>query len=285
MICPNPSCGFDSPSTFAQCPRCRTWIVGSPQATAAGTIAAPGVWAPKLLSRVAQAKLHRKSLGHPALDHLFGGGPVMGCAYLLNGKPGAGKSRLMLQFASWFEAPLYLSAEESAGAVKLRMSEMGIQVPKLRIVETRDLEFVAKHVTSEYDLVILDSAHRMRTNETTAMIGSALQASSVIGLATDIAHQLGLLMLIVGHVNKEGEASGMVANEHEVDATLMLEKTGGVGRKLTIEKNRHGPDPISVTCHMTAAGLDGFTVIEEGEEDHGVREGLGSGEKAKDLPS
>lgn len=259
------SCGYPSTGAFVQCPRCKKVNValsgqlGVPE----GTV--PGVWEPKKLVQIKKDRVKRVRLQDPALDTLFGGGPVKSCSYLFSGPPGSGKSSWALQACQFFEAPLYITGEETVGAIKLRAERFGIAIPHADVVETRDMEIVAKHISDQYDGVIYDSAHRFRTDDTRAAVGTALQVASVIALCSDMARKLGHVAFVVGHVNKDGEQSGMVANEHDVDATITLHKRGKK-RRMIMTKNRHGECPIVVECEMTAKGLDGFTLVEDERE-------------------
>lgn len=254
-------CQYATLETHKVCPRC--FRIGSFGAVATE----PVRWNPEPLSRIKMDRVRRVKLKDPALDALFGGGPVRSCSYLFSGAPGSGKSSWALQATQFFEAPLYVSGEETKGAIKLRANRFGIAIPSLDVVETTDMELVAKNITSQYDALIIDSAHVFTTDDTRAAAGTGLQVAAVIALVADIAKKLAITAFIIGHINKEGEQSGQVANEHLVDGTIEL-KTIGEDRRFRMKKHRHGPTPVEVVCTMTPEGLQDFRLTEEEEKDN-----------------
>jgi predicted ATP-dependent serine protease len=225
-----------------------------------------------LLAEIPTEKVSRIDLGDPALNYLFNGGPIRSGSYLFSGAPGCGKSTWALQCASFFKAPLYVTGEESAEGIKLRAKSTGVDHPKLRVYATRNMLAVADHLAEEhgedYDGMIFDSADRLIAEQDAGRIGSNLQKNAVINMAGDFALQLGVCVIIVSHVNKSGEASGLKANEHDVTGTIEFE-VHDQRRVLTISKHRHGPTyspgggPRRIGCVMTGRGLDDFRIVDE----------------------
>jgi DNA repair protein RadA/Sms len=85
----------------------------------------------------------RLSLGVSEFDRVLGGGVVPGSLILMGGDPGIGKSTLVLQAASTVATEstvLYVSAEESAGQVKMRADRLGLDARRLMVMPETSLD-------------------------------------------------------------------------------------------------------------------------------------------------
>lgn len=257
--------GADAP---ARCPRCRgiACFIEVEDGTA------PGAWDLKRLADVKVSKRERLSLQHRALDWFFNGGLVYGCTYLFTAPPGAGKSRWSLQACQFVPGKaLYIAAEETALQIKRRAKDLGLVklLDTVSIVETNDMELVAKNIDDGFDMVVLDSAHRMRTDDSSAPLGSPLQVETVVALACSIARKLGQIWVVVGHVNADGEQSGKIANVHDVDAHVVIEVPDKTRARRILSfngKHREGPTTRKLSCDMTSRGLDNFEKIRDDTE-------------------
>lgn len=254
-------CGFASESNRSRCERCHRW--GTFQESSDD---AQAIWAPKKMSQISMDKVSRVRLREPALDAFFSGGPVRSCSYLMSGPPGFGKSSFALQAAQFFESPLYITAEEKPGALKARMKRFKIDLPNIEVVETCDLEMVARHMTDAYDGVIYDSAHYMITDESNGSAGSASQTLAVGKLVHDMAMKLGHVAFLIGHVNADGEESGMISLQHAMTGVILGEICGGSQRRMRMKKHREGKAGLILECDLTETGLDHFTLIDPAEE-------------------
>lgn len=257
------ACGYSSETAWAQCPRCHTWT-----APTGGTVAEipPETWAPKRLARVPILKVSRVSLKNDALNTFFAGGPVRSCSYLINAEPGFGKTSLCIQMSQYFKTPLFISAEMTPSAVKLFTARFKGDFSDLEIVELHDMALVEKNITTYYDAVFYDSTHAITSHaDSRAGAGSVQQVSAVVNLAADIARKLGHVAFLIGHINKGGEASGAVSDQHAVDGTIHGTVLGNGRRKMTMEKHRHGETSkqtrTHVECAMGAAGLADFRLV------------------------
>jgi predicted ATP-dependent serine protease len=258
------SCGW-AQRGGAQCQACGKWSMLESAPSTSGD-----AWAPKSLAKVAAAKVSRVDLRDEALNALFDGGPVRSCSYLFSGPPGSGKSSWALQATQFFERPIYLASEETEDQIKLRANRFRIQVGHVAIADVamhkNDFEVVARNITDEYDAMIVDSSARFRTDDSGAAPGSPLQTNSVIALATDIAHKLSMVAFVIGHVNADGEQSGLVANRHDADGVIEMEGDEDKPRTMRMSKHRHGAVGVKVECRMTARGLDDFKIVKETRE-------------------
>jgi DNA repair protein RadA/Sms len=157
--------------------------------------------------------------GLDELDRVLGGGLVPGSVTLLGGEPGIGKSTLLLQLlAGWPGPSVYVSAEESARQVRLRAERLGAVSPSI----TLHAETSLPHV--------LDALTQARPG----------------------------LVVLVGHVTKDGGLAGPRALEHVVDTVLHVEGDRHHAlRLLRATKHRFGPTHELGLFEMTEAGLTG----------------------------
>ncbi len=95
------------------------------------------------LSEIKTEEMARISTGLQELDHVLGGGLLLGAVILVGGDPGIGKSTLLLQAIaalSQTQRSLYMSGEESLAQISLRAQRLGIQAECLRLVSETSLE-------------------------------------------------------------------------------------------------------------------------------------------------
>src|SRR6202043_1891511 len=92
--------------------------------TRRGTADAVAAARPVILGAVAAEGHHRLSTGVGELDTVLGGGLVPGSLVLIGGAPGIGKSTLttmaLANLCAAGRRTLYVSAEEAAGAIRVR---------------------------------------------------------------------------------------------------------------------------------------------------------------------
>ena len=119
-------CGTATVKWLGRCPECQAWgTLEELGVTKARTVKAGPVSAPaRPIGQVDATMAKARPTGVDELDRVLGGGLVPGAVVLLAGEPGVGKSTLLLEVASRAARGgarvLYVSAEESAGQVRLR---------------------------------------------------------------------------------------------------------------------------------------------------------------------
>jgi DNA repair protein RadA/Sms len=185
---------------------------------------------------------------------------VRGAVVLLGGDPGIGKSTLLLQaLACMSEAHkvLYVSGEESARQIALRASRLALDAAPLELLAEIQLEKI-QAVLSARDPVIavIDSIQTVYSEALQSAPGSVAQVRECAAQLTRLAKQTGVIVIMVGHVTKEGALAGPRVLEHIVDAVLYFEgDTHSSFRLVRAFKNRFGAVNELGVFAMTDHGL------------------------------
>jgi len=259
-------CGVTSSQWAGQCAGCQAWntLVESVQAAEpakgrpvgyAGTIPERSK-----LSAIRPERLARLSSGYSEFDRVLGGGFVPGSVILLGGAPGAGKSTLLLQVTTLLSANkpcLYVTGEESLEQIALRAQRLGLNGDQLECVSETRVEAIAAMVEQvKPSLIVVDSVQVMQAESLSGAPGSVGQVRESAGQLTRLAKATGVIVLLVGHVTKEGALAGPKVLEHIIDASLLLEgDSGGRFRTLRAHKNRFGSVGELGVFAMTETGL------------------------------
>lgn len=263
-------CGADHAKWQGQCSACNQWntlqefVVASKKSTTtnarvgyAGSAGQQGI---QRLAEVNLTEVPRISTGMQEFDRVLGGGLVPGSAILIGGHPGAGKSTLLLQtmcaLASSMPA-LYITGEESLQQVAMRAQRLALPTDKLDMLsETnveRLLELLQQH---QPKVVVIDSIQVMHLEGLESAPGSVSQVRECAAALTRYAKQTGTILLIVGHVTKDGSLAGPKVLEHMIDCSIMLEGDGDSRyRTLRAIKNRFGAINELGVFAMLEAGL------------------------------
>lgn len=254
---------------MGQCPGCREWntFVEGPggRPLSGGGFAASGDRlrraVPTMLSQVRVREEDRLVTGIGELDRVLGGGIVQGSLTLVGGDPGIGKSTLLLQvcrnLAGQGRSVLYISGEESLVQIKMRADRIGEFSDKMLLLCETNLEEIAEIIrTSRPEAVVIDSIQTMYNENVSAAPGSVSQVRESTGVLLQLAKGLGVSVLIVGHVTKEGTVAGPRVLEHMVDAVLYFEGDGHASyRILRGVKNRFGSTNEIGVFEMRREGL------------------------------
>ncbi|PRQ11521.1 DNA repair protein RadA [Corynebacterium sp. 13CS0277] len=228
-------CGYSSPKWLGRCPECGAWGTLAEHVEAApGTpTAAPRSLAPtnpaQKITAVAATAAQAWPTGIGELDRVLGHGIVPGSVVLLAGEPGVGKSTLLLEVAArWAgtdgRTALYVTAEESAGQVRLRAERTGGLVDTLYLAAESNLDVVFGHVDAiRPSLLIVDSVQTMHASGVDGVAGGVAQSRAVTAALTSLAKTRNLPVILVGHVTKDGQVAGPRTLEHLVDVVLNFE--------------------------------------------------------------
>lgn len=264
FICSN--CGYETAKWFGQCPSCFEWntleesIKTNTSKSDVGATHGASTLHASTLQEISHIKEHRYSTGIGELDNVLGGGLVKGAVVLLSGDPGIGKSTILLQICQSMTENLnvlYISGEESPHQIKLRASRLGVTTEKLRILCETDTQMLCDYIqTNKPDIVIVDSIQTMNIQELSSSPGCVTQVRESTNLFVRTAKSLDIPIIIVGHVNKDGNIAGPKVLEHVVDTVLYFEGERNLSyRILRAEKNRYGSTNEIGVFEMTDKGL------------------------------
>ena len=215
---------------------------------------------PKILADVQLEEISRIATTFGELDRVLGGGLVPGSVTLLGGSPGAGKSTLLLQLACSLSDSIdifYVSGEESMQQVALRANRLALPHKNLHLMsETKlqDILSVANDVKPT--VLVIDSIQVMYLDGLSSAPGGVSQVRECSAVLTQFAKQSGTVLILVGHVTKDGLLAGPKVLEHIVDCSLLLEgDANNRFRTLRSQKNRFGAVNELGVFAMTDRGM------------------------------
>jgi len=204
----------------------------------------------------------RRITGIHEFDRVCGGGLVPGCALLIGGDPGVGKSTIILQALSSFArqggSAIYISGEESMAQVRSRASRMGLSESPVALGSATCVEDILATLEKGKTpgVIAIDSIQTLWTGALEAAPGTVAQVRTASFDLVRYAKTSGASLILVGHVTKDGQIAGPKAVEHLVDAVLYFEgERGHQFRILRAVKNRFGPTDEIGVFEMTGKGL------------------------------
>jgi DNA repair protein RadA/Sms len=259
-------CGGSAPKWQGQCPHCGVWntlgeTVAAPASTRFANV--PGQKSSiTALAAVEARENPRIATGLEEFDRVLGGGLVPGGVVLIGGDPGIGKSTLLLQACAALGATcstLYVTGEESVQQVALRAHRLGLINAPVDLLAEVQLEAIAGAITTtQPSIVVIDSIQTVYTEALQSAPGSVAQVRACAARLTRLAKQLGIVVVFVGHVTKEGAIAGPRVLEHIVDTVLYFEGDPHSSFRLVRAiKNRFGAANELGVFAMTERGLKG----------------------------
>ncbi|MFQ6403516.1 DNA repair protein RadA [Methylophilus sp. 'Pure River'] len=257
-------CGASEPKWQGQCPSCNAWntlLETVPETATQSRFAslAPTAQLQKLADVEAQ-DVSRQATGIAEFDRVLGGGLVAGGVVLIGGDPGIGKSTLLLQTVCKVSQSLksfYISGEESAQQIAMRAQRLGLDASQVDVLAEINLEKISQVLQQHKpDVVVIDSIQTVYSEALQSAPGSVAQVRECSAQLTRIAKQLGISMILVGHVTKEGSLAGPRVLEHIVDSVLYFEGDQNSSfRLIRAFKNRFGAVNELGVFAMTEKGL------------------------------
>ena len=261
-------CGNVTPRWQGRCEACGAWNSMIEDAGAAGigarAVRAAGKGRIFALGdlQTDEAPQPRLRTGIDELDRVTGGGFVAGSVLLLGGEPGIGKSTLLIQacaaVAGLGQRVVYISGEEAMDQVRLRAARLGLGRATVELAAETGVEDIVATLSQgrRLGLVIIDSIQTMWTDSIESSPGTVSQVRGSAQALIRFAKTTGAVVVLVGHVTKDGQIAGPRVVEHMVDAVLSFEGEGGRDfRILRSVKNRFGPTDEIGVFEMTGAGL------------------------------
>ncbi len=287
------SCGHESPRWVGRCPECEAWdsfveevsvkekagAIGKPsagggfgsKASAGGfgdgaggsrAIVPGGSGAPIPITQVEMAEQERLSTAIGEFDRVLGGGIVPGGVMLVGGDPGIGKSTLLTQVVHAIGREgqaLYVSGEESAQQIRLRSARLGAESPGFLVMVETEIGIILHHLdTVRPALAVIDSIQTMTDSTLESAPGTVSQVRACATHLARFAKTVGVPIVLIGHVTKEGSLAGPRALEHIVDTVLYFEgDRHHAYRLLRAAKNRFGSTDELGIFEMHETGLIG----------------------------
>jgi DNA repair protein RadA/Sms len=257
-------CGAEHVKWQGQCGTCAAWnslgrvTVGPVREAAVGFSGArPEV---RRLADVQAGSVERLTSGFAELDRVLGGGFVPGSVVLIGGDPGAGKSTLLLEVCARVGASapvMYVTGEESLEQLALRAHRLGLDTGRLDVAAETRAGVIADLVRERAPrLLVLDSVQVLELETVDSTPGSVSQVRETAAFFTRLAKQTGIVVVLVGHVTKEGSLAGPKVLEHMIDCFMMLDCPAGARyRTLRGLKNRFGAVNELGVFAMTDTGM------------------------------
>ena len=204
----------------------------------------------------------RTATGIAEFDRAIGGGLVRGSALLISGDPGIGKSTLVLQAAAALAkkgtACLYVSGEEAIEQVRLRARRLGLSDAAVMLASATSVRDILASLDGPggAEVVVIDSIQTMFVDSLDSAPGTVAQVRTSAHELIRFAKRRGTVLLVVGHVTKEGQIAGPRVLEHMVDTVLYFEgERSHQFRILRAVKNRFGAPAEIGVVEMTSAEL------------------------------
>lgn len=240
-------CNAESPKWGGQCLSCSAWNTLVEDVVNIGKkdkVSVAMAEKPTLTVKNIQEK-KRLQTGIIEIDRVLGGGFMSDQLVLLAGDPGIGKSTLTLQIcgqmAEKARKVLYFSGEESIDQISSRAHRLGLKNP-INLLNINSLDSILATIEAEQPgFVVVDSVQVMASEEIASQAGSISQVRYVAEQLMQVAKQKNIPILLIGHVNKEGNLAGPQVLTHLVDTVLFLEGDRYHDfRLLRTTKNRFG---------------------------------------------
>ena len=265
-------CGADFPKWQGQCGECHAWntlseirLSGPASKSATGRSTGRSGYAGttasvQRLEEVAVVDLPRLRSGFDEFDRVLGGGFVPGSSILIGGHPGAGKSTLLLQTLCRLAAQqpaLYVTGEESPEQIALRANRLSLPTDQLQLMAETDVDAILASVEAlKPRVLVVDSIQVVHSETLTSAPGSVSQVRDCAAQLTRYAKQTGIVLILVGHVTKDGSLAGPKVLEHMIDCSILLEGDHDSRfRTLRGQKNRFGAVNELGIFAMTDAGM------------------------------
>lgn len=260
-------CGHESPKWLGRCPACNSWssfveeaILPEPKGLGKQAKIG-GPQKPVKLKEIGREQEDRVLTKIKELDRVLGGGLVEGSLVLVGGDPGIGKSTLLLQICQTIgkqnKSVLYISGEESINQIKMRADRLDVDTDNLQLFCETDMQIIQTLIKdTKPDLVIIDSIQTVYSGEISSSPGSVSQVREATHAFMNISKGLGICVILVGHVTKDGSLAGPRVLEHMVDTVLYFEgERHATFRILRAVKNRFGSTNEIGVFEMKEKGL------------------------------
>ena len=264
FICQN--CGTQHAKWVGQCGACKEWntiveeVVQKEEKRSwkQAKTAKKNINKPLKISDIQTNSEERIMTNNKELDTVLGGGLMKGSVTLLGGEPGIGKSTLLLQIAlNIAQKVLYVSGEESQSQIKMRAERLSSKTSNCLILTETNTQQIFKNIEDiNPEVLVIDSIQTLHTNTIEASPGSISQIRETAAELIKFAKETATPVLLIGHINKDGNIAGPKILEHMVDVVLQFEgDRNHTYRIVRSQKNRFGTTSELGIYEMLSSGL------------------------------
>jgi len=259
------SCGAQSPQWMGKCKSCNEWntiieeVVSKPKNNSWESQSPSRSNKAQPISEISLQAKARVDTCDNELNRVLGGGIVAGSIILLGGEPGIGKSTLLLQVALKLknEKLLYVTGEESDQQIRMRADRLNQLDSSCQILTETNTQNIFQQIQEvQPSILVIDSIQTLQTNSIDSSPGSISQIRECASELMTYAKSSGTPVLLIGHINKDGNIAGPKILEHMVDVVLQFEgDRNHVYRILRAHKNRYGSTSELGIYEMQSDGL------------------------------
>ncbi len=256
-------CGYISSSWIGKCPECLSWNSFKEEILENENKIKTLSLNEKFIFNVNEIEDQQNSFLNFSLESIntfFGNGIINGSVILLSGEPGIGKSTFLL-FLSQFinnKKVYYFSGEESLFQIKNRILRINSNLTNIFISTVSNIDEIL--LLCEKDLpniIFFDSIQTIYSNILENTAGTISQIKYCTSKIIAFAKKYNIPVIIIGHINKEGDIAGPKLIEHLVDVVLYFEADLKENlRILRSIKNRFGNTDEILLFEMTENGLN-----------------------------
>jgi DNA repair protein RadA/Sms len=257
-------CQYQSGSWLGKCPECGSWGTLEEQSIER-TAANPSL--PKALTadliKLSSPDLpedKRIATGIDELDIALGGGITNGSVIMIGGEPGVGKSTLMLQLLHSLKTnalKIYICGEESPAQIKQRAKRINVDNSDIELLNSVNLETIITTLEEKKPTIaIVDSIQTLSSEAVEGVAGNSGQMRYCAEKLIQYAKQNSVVLILIGHITKDGFIAGPKTLEHVVDTVLYFEGENlSDYRLLRSVKNRFGAVNELALFRMGKQGL------------------------------
>ena len=153
---------------------------------------------------------------------------------------------------------VYVSGEEAVAQIRLRAQRLNAVEANVGLAAETSVENILATLEKDQPpaLLIIDSIQTLWTEQAESAPGTVTQVRNSAQAIIRYAKKSGTIVVLVGHVTKDGQIAGPRVVEHMVDAVMYFEGEGGHHfRILRTVKNRFGPTDEIGVFEMSDTGL------------------------------
>ena len=261
------NCGAQYAKWQGQCNKCNSWNSITEELI---EVSKKSLWdhtksdlnstqnTPKSIDKIKIKDEYRIKSNDNEFNRVLGGGIVPGSITLLGGEPGIGKSTLFLQLSLKIkQRVLYVSGEESENQIKIRANRISYSNKDCLIYAENKLENIFSQAEkTKPNLLIIDSIQTLTTSSIDSMQGSITQLKTCTAELINFGKRTSIPIMLIGHINKDGNIAGPKVLEHMVDTVLQFEgDRNHLYRILRVKKNRFGSTNEIGIYEMVNEGL------------------------------